>query len=212
MAEREEKKMRSEGLRPTEPSRPVEEKGTQNPLNKLIGQAAKNNLTSLASTLRSNRKEGKTTFIHKSCRTELKNQARPTKRGSSSGAQSTSSKRVCGGSFDFKNQCFYCGAVCIFDRKHPDRNKFVEVRTISTSIHQLTLHICRTRDNDTARTVATRLLSVNDLVAAEARYHVSCRTNFEDPLPEYTAPGCPISSTKTIIFEDACKILENNME
>ena len=69
------------------------ERGTPNPLNTLIDQATKNNLKSLASTLQSNKENGKATFIHQSCRTELKNQARTTKRGSLSGAQSSSNKR-----------------------------------------------------------------------------------------------------------------------
>ena len=113
---------------------------------------------------------------------------------------------------DFKSQCFYCGNLCVFDRKHPDRNKFVEVRTISNTIHKLTLDICKTRDDETGRIVETRLLGVSDLVAAEAKYHVSCRIKFENPLPEYATPGRPISSTKTILFENACKILEDDME
>ena len=30
---------------------------------------------------------------------------------------------------DFQKQCFYCNGTCIVDNKHPDQNKFEEVRT-----------------------------------------------------------------------------------
>ena len=189
------------------------EKGKEHPLGTLITQATKCNLTDLASKLYQNQENDTITYIHKSCQTKLRNQVRPSKRKSASSDQSSSSKRVCGGNFDFKNQCFYCEKPCIFDRKHPDRKKFIEVRTISTSIHKVTLDICKTRNDETSRALETRLLSCSDLVAAEARYHIACRTNFENPLPEYQTPGRPISSTKMELFEKACKeFLEYDIE
>ena len=166
-------------------------KGTANPLNTLIDLAVKSRLTSLESTLQHNKQEKIYTFIHLSCHTKLRNQTRPRKEASSSTVESTS-KRLCEGSFNFKSQCFYCGTESIFDKKHPDRNKFIEVRTISTNIHKQTSAIREARDDVTSKTVETRLLSVNDLVAAEARYHISCRTKFENPLPEYATPGRPV--------------------
>ena len=57
-----------------------------------------------------------------------------------------------------------------------------------------------------------RLLSVYDLVAAEARYHVACRTNFENPMPKYSTPGRPTSTEKMALFNAACKKLEDDME
>ena len=186
------------------------EKGTANPLNTLIDLAVKNGLTSLESTLRHHKQEKISTFIHLSFRTKLRNQTRLTKRTSSSTVESTS-KRLYEGSFNFKNQCFYCGTECIFDIKHPGRNNFIEVRTISTNIHKQTLAICEARDDITSKTVETRLLSLNDLVAAEARYHISCQTKFENPLPEHPAPGRPISLSKTAVFEKACELMENDM-
>ena len=186
------------------------EKGTANPLNTLIDLAVKNGLTSLESTLRHHKQEKISTFIHLSFRTKLRNQTRLTKRTSSSTVESTS-KRLCEGSFNFKNQCFYCGTECIFDIKHPGRNNFIEVHTISTNIHKQTLAICEARDDITSKTVETRLLSLNDLVAAEARYHISCQTKFENPLPEHPTPGRPVSLSKTAVFEKACELMENDM-
>lgn len=186
------------------------ERGTANPLNILIRLAVKSGLKSLESTLRDHKRKNISSFIHLSCRTKLRNQIRQTKRALSS-TEETTSKRFCEGTFNFKSQCFYCGTECIFDKKHPDRNKFIEVRTISTNIHKKTLVICEARDDVTSKTVETRLLSVNDLVAAEARYHISCRTKFENPLQEYVTPGRPVSSSKTALFEKACEEMENDM-
>ena len=148
------------------------DKGTVNPLNTLIDLAVKSGLTSLESTLRHHKQEKISTFTHVSCRTKLRTQTLPAKKGSSSTVESTS-KRLCEGSFNFKSQCFYCGTECIFDKNQPDRNKFIEVRTIPTKIHKQTLGICEARDDVTSKTVETRLLSVNDLVTAEARCHIS---------------------------------------
>ncbi|CAK8676674.1 unnamed protein product [Clavelina lepadiformis] len=62
--------------------------------------------------------------------------------------------------------------TCMFDERHPDRNKFEEVRTKSSGIYYVTLALCQSRDDELAKTVQARLLSAHDLVAAEARYHV----------------------------------------
>ena len=50
-------------------------------------------------------------------------------------------------------------------------SKFVPYQPISTN----------KRDDVISKTVETRLLSVNDLVAVEAPYHISCQTKFENP-------------------------------
>lgn len=122
-----------------------EEKGPANPLNTLIDYAFKSNLTSLESKLKSNKEKKIPTYIHLSCRTRLKNQSR-SKRAASTGAEH-SSKRKNSECFDFKTCCFYCGIECIFDKKHPERNQFIEVRTISSNIHKQTLTICKVRDD-----------------------------------------------------------------
>lgn len=190
------------------------EKGTEHPFNTLIAQATKCGLNDLSLKLSSNKESKTITYIHHSCRTKLRNQIRASnKRELTASDEPSSSKRICGATFDFKTRCFYCGNFCKLDKKHPDRNKFVEVRTISTNIHKQTLDISRTRKDKTAKDVETRLITVSDLVAAEARYHVACRTNFENPTPEYKTPGRPVSSKKMELFVKACEeFLENDFE
>ena len=75
--------------------------------------------------------------------------------------------------FDFKTQCFYCESPCVVDFKHPDRSKFEEVKTKDPMIYKNTLAICKNRDDKQAKSIEGRLLVVNDLVAAEVKYHVS---------------------------------------
>ena len=97
-------------------------------------------------------------------------------------------------------------------KKHPDRNKFEEVRTKGTGIHRATLEICMKRDDKLGKTIESRLLNVSDLVAAEAKYHIACRTNFENPLPKNKTSGRPVSTEKMTLFNEACKQLEDDVE
>ena len=70
------------------------------------------------------------------------------------------------------------------------------------------MNICKIRKNDLAERIELRLLSINDLAAAEARYHVTCRKNFENPF-SVSAPSRPVEISKKI-FEKTC--MENDME
>ena len=182
------------------------------PLQTLINNAKQSDLTLLVETLISNQEDQTATFIHNNCRTELRNLSR---RKGPPNEDEKSDKRRCLRSenerFDFKKKCFYCSGTCIIHTKHPDRNKFEEVRTKDTAIYKQTLNICKIIKNDLAKCIELRLLSINDLVAAEARYHVTCRKNFENPF-SVSAPGRPVEHDKKENFEKACIAVENYME
>ena len=47
------------------------------------------------------------------------------------------------------------------------------------------------------------------MVAAEAKYHVSCRVNFEKPVPQNKTLGRPVSTEKITISNKACEIVED---
>ena len=49
-------------------------------------------------------------------------------------------------------------------------------------------------------------------MAAEARYHVPCRTSFENPVPKFEKKGRPTSTQKLMLFEKACESLEDDIE
>ena len=104
---------------------------------------------------------------------------------------------------------FYCNETCIADTKHPDRNKFEEVRTKDIAIYKLTLNIFKIRKDDLAKHIELRLLQINDLVAAEARYHVTYKKNSENAFSVST-PGRPVERDKQENFEKACIDVEND--
>ena len=79
-------------------------------------------------------------------------------------------------------------------------------------IHKNILAICENRDDKQAELIEGRLLVVNDLVTAEAKYHVSCRVSFEKPVPQNKTPGRPVSTEKVIIFNKACEIPDEHVD
>ena len=138
-----------------------------------------NNLT-LAETLFLNQENQMVTFIHNSCRNKLRNLSR---RKQPLDGNKKSNKRRClrreNKIFDFKKQCFYYNGTCIVDTKHPDRNKFEEVRTKDTTIYKQTLNICKIRKDNLAKHMEFCLLYINDLVAEKQDITFACRKNFE---------------------------------
>ena len=65
------------------------------------------------------------------------------------------------------------------------------------------LNICKTRDDLDVKVIEIRLLNASDLVAAEARYQVPCRTSFENHVPKFEKRGLPTSTQKLILVEKA---------
>ena len=154
-----------------------EDKEKKRPIDTIIDQAKKLHMENFVTILERNKLSKIKTYIHKTCRTTLRNNLR--KRLSSSTDQDANKRQrahcdYC--NFDFKTRCFYCGNLCIFDPKHPDCKNFEEVTTKLTKIHSVTLAICKTCDDLVAKTLERRLLNVSNLVAAEARYHVPLKS------------------------------------
>ena len=79
-------------------------------------------------------------------------------------------------------------------------------------IHKNTLAICKNRDDKQVKSIEGRLLVVNYLVVADDKYHVSCRFNFEKPVPQNKTLGRPVSTEKVTIFNKACEILEEDVD
>ena len=73
----------------------------------------------------------------------------------------------------------FCGKTCQKNVKHPDRNNCHEVTTLS--FKDQILNACEKRNDQVSKEVALRVGSCNDLVAVEARYHISCRIIFVSP-------------------------------
>lgn len=81
------------------------------------------------------------------------------------------------GCFNWKESCFLCFNTCQEDGRNTQRNPFRLVRTIEMKDN--ILNRCNKRGCDEwAMKVMTRVNSCNDLVAVEARYHISCNKKF----------------------------------
>jgi len=192
-----------------------ENSGKNNPIDTILGYATKLKLENMVNKINENKEQNKSTYIHNNCRITLKNQSRKRKADAESGPATLKSptRRSQSGGFNFKDQCFYCERPCDVDEKHPDRSDCIEVGTKDTMIYVNTLALCRSRDtDDKAKAIERRLLSVSDFVAAEARYHKSCRSTFENPPKKYSLKGRSKSCTKLDAFKRCCQELEESME
>ena len=78
--------------------------------------------------------------------------------------------------FSWKTHRFYWGCPCIPDPKHPERKKIGDVCTLL--FKQSVLKTCDQRNDKWAEEVRMRVLDCHDLVALEARYHITCIERF----------------------------------
>ena len=157
-----------------------------------------------------NRKIPKKINIHISCRTKLKNSSRK----KLDDAQGPPDKKICQrlsrastGNFMFNQQCFYCEKPCSFDERHPDRKNWSEVRIINgDSLHDATLQVCKSRQDEQCKKIELRLLSFFDVIA---RYHWNCKITFERSGSDKLSKGRTECVEKVNAFELTCKKLEN---
>ena len=133
-----------------------DDQNKQHPIDTLINYGEKLKIEALVSILKYNKENKVNTYIHLSCRNSLKSKSR--KKQTFEDEHSTTTKRACRRSeiekFDFTKQCFYCGKVCFFNSKHPDRNPFEMVATKDTGIYHNTLELCKFR-KDNAKSNST---------------------------------------------------------
>ncbi|XP_063235988.1 uncharacterized protein LOC134538524 [Bacillus rossius redtenbacheri] len=113
--------------------------------------------------------------------------------------------------FDFKSNCFICGKTAIVDLKVPLERR-VGIHQITTlEIKENFLRKCDERNDEWSERVRARLLSVNDLVSPEARYHRNCHTNFSkiiSPKGPVGRPKCKFGDS----FAMLCEHIENSDE
>ena len=117
--------------------------------------------------------------------------------------------------FAWKRDCLYCGLKCFKDVKHQTRDDFMQVRTIPFRTN--VLKCCEERgDDELSVQVKRRVLDCHDLVAAEARYHVSCYRKFtkqrQEKDPNFASPGRPVHSTRITALNEVCEWMESEAE
>lgn len=96
-------------------------------------------------------------------------------------------------------------------KKHSYRKKIFSTRI--TNIYTSTLEICWDREEENySKNNIKLLLGISDFGAPEARYHSIYRLNFENPLPEKSSKGRPISANKIAAFKSMCSIMKDEMK
>jgi hypothetical protein len=108
--------------------------------------------------------------------------------------------------FDWQQNCFVCGQSAIYDQRHPDKSDVIRVESLELEDHFLTV---RNNIGDEWRfTVSHPLHSCIDLVAAEARYHRNCNTNFACSTV-HSQKRRPVDSANLDAFNKTCEWLES---
>ena len=82
--------------------------------------------------------------------------------------------------FEWKRDCFICGEIANYDKKHPERNAFTGfIHKITTiPFRQRIIQACGKRTYSWAEEVKIRLHDCLDLIAVEAIYHHTCELKF----------------------------------
>ncbi len=78
--------------------------------------------------------------------------------------------------FNFKENCLFCGHSDTFDSKHQRGHKLIPVRSLS--FQEAILQQCNIINSKWSEKVLARINSVHDLPAADAVYHQICSSNF----------------------------------
>ena len=86
--------------------------------------------------------------------------------------------------FNFKENCLFCGHLDTFDNKHQRGHKLIPVRSLD--FQETILQQCSNRNDKWSEKVMSRIKSVHDLPAADAVYHQICSSNFR------TGKGIPL--------------------
>ena len=190
-----------------DPLTKVKEKG----LSSLIDCSKKRNEDSIYHSLINLKKENTEVFVHENCRKWFNNK----RRISTDKQERDRDTRQSTNLFNWKQNCFFCNEPC--DSKNSSRRVWHFTSTLQ--IRQSVLNTCNSKlenNSSSALQVKKRTLDCIDYVAAEARYHRSCRLQFENQDPSADEPnakkkkGRKVNSKQMESFDKACKWLEED--
>lgn len=110
-------------------------------------------------------------------------------------------------SFNFQQHCIFCGELCNLkrDSKHPDRwrdaylCREIEEKGRKTSFKAAIIQACNVRSDNWAADVRLRVEgAISDFHAADARYHVDCKSRFMSPKSLESACNTSTSGTQEV--------------
>ena len=110
--------------------------------------------------------------------------------------------------FNWKCDCFYCEEKCKVYPHNSNRIDWCEVRTLP--MKENIRRECLRKKDEQSEALIMRLLNINDLVAAEGRYHNNCRQNFFHKSSK--SVGRPVNATCDENFNAVCQKLEKEAE
>ena len=151
--------------------------------------------------------------VHRECQREVYNELKRKSNVAPSQVKKAKSTRASiGFVFNWKKDCFFCAKPCVVNKKHPDRNDFRQVCTLP--MRNKVLQLSAKRSDSWALEVQRRVLHCHDLVAAEARYHKSCRDKFYFGTDgeSIKSPGRPTNEKCLNNFSLLCEWLESEGE
>ena len=158
--------------------------------------------------------------VHAICRKRYTDKRNLTKLKDDTPSCAQAETRNTNDGFDSKKNCLFCNTPCVLDKKNPSRKNWHCISTLQ--IKESILEVCNKgldidKADEWAMLVKTRSQGCIDLVAAQARYHTSCRPRFQSLVSNHDTDqtekrGRKASVTHMDCFEKACTWLENESD
>ena len=155
--------------------------------------------------------ESKEVCVHEECRKWFNNKRRIENNEASEKQNKKKTRNSTDEFFNWKASCFICSEICIYDSRNPKRKNWNLATTFQIRDNVLQHCDARLEKNDhdeLALQVKSRLLCCIDLIAAEARYHTLCMTQFRSDRSmdkSKQVSGRPKNETLSQVFEDSLK-------
>ena len=99
--------------------------------------------------------------------------------------------------FNFKENCLFCGQIDTFDSKHQRGHKLIPVRSLD--FQETIMEECKRMNNKWSEKVMTRIESVHDLPAADVVYHQICSNNFRTGKSIFLLCLCQMQMSKAFL-------------
>lgn len=146
-------------------------------------------------------------FIHKNCQSSYNNETMINSARASKQRKSVESRAISKSAltFDFENNCFFCGGSC--SRCNKEQVRVVTNEKTRTNVIEIIEN--RKSSDNLSKSILARLKSVSDLVGLKAQYHSACCANFYTERAT-TNIGRPASENTKNFIEFVINYIEKN--
>jgi hypothetical protein len=112
----------------------------------LLKYSKDNGLDHLTTLLSKRKKEGTPIHVHRGCQKKVSRVLGKRKSIEEESKVCKKTKRS-GGSFDWSEDCFYCGKNCVDSGKYPGRSSAIVYKVQNISMQDIILKACNARDD-----------------------------------------------------------------